>query len=98
MEFSKKIYICNIVLVALVVVASFVAVFLSGTLCITDMTPITVASTSAFGSLAVANIFYYRKAQAENVVRMSKQIQDEQIELQNLETANQIMNSEFTAQ
>lgn len=98
MEFSKKIYICNIVLVALVVIASFTVVCLSGLLGMTDLSPVTVICTSAFGSLAIANIFYYRKAQAENVVRMSKQIQDENIEIQNLETANQIMNSEFTAQ
>ena len=67
----------------------------SGEWCVSDLSPITVICTSAFTSLSVASLFYYRKAQAENVLKISKQIQDGNIEVQNVEVANQVMNSDF---
>ena len=95
MEFSKIIYIINLILVTIVMGMSFLCVIKSGEWGIIDLSPITVICTSAFASLSVASLFYYRKAQAENVLKISKQIHDDGIETQNIETVNQMMNSEF---
>lgn len=94
-EFSKLIYILNLSFVVIVTGLSFLCVIKSGGWNIIDLSPITVICTSAFASLSVSSLFYYRKAQAENVLKISKQIQNENIEAQNVEVANQVMNSDF---
>ena len=94
-EFSKLIYLINLGFVAVVTGLSFLCVIKSGEWNIIDLSPISVVLTSAFASLSVSSLFYYRKAQAENVLKISKQIQEEGIETQNIETVNQVMNSEF---
>ena len=95
MEFSKIIYIINLILVTIVMGMSFLCVIKSGEWGIIDLSPITVICTSAFAELATFSVVYARKAQAENVIKISKQIQDENIEVQNVEIANQVMNSDF---
>lgn len=94
-EFSKLIYILNLSFVVIVTGLSFLCVIKSGEWNIIDLSPISVVLTSAFASLSVSSLFYYRKAQAENVLKISKQIQKENIEVQNVEVANQVMNSNF---
>ena len=94
-EFSKLIYILNLSFVVIVTGLSFLCVIKSGEWNIIDLSPISVVLTSAFASLSVSSLFYYRKAQAENVLKISRQIQNEGIETQNIETVNQVMNSEF---
>lgn len=93
MEFSKIIYIINLILVTIVMGMSFLCVIKSGEWGIIDLSPITVICTSAFTSLSVASLFYYRKAQAENVLKISKQIGN--IDNEKVELANRVMNSEF---
>ena len=95
-EISKIIYIINLILVTIVMGMSFLCVIKSGEWCISDLSPITVICTSAFAELATFSVVYARKAQAENVLKISKQIQEENIEVQNVEIANQVMNSDFT--
>ena len=95
MEFSKIIYIINLILVIIVMGMSFLCVIKSGEWGIIDISPITVICTSAFAELATFSVVYARKAQAENVLKISKQIQEENIEVQNVEIANQVMNSDF---
>lgn len=92
-EFSKKIYIINLALVAVVIGVSFLCIIKSGEWGIADLSPITVICTGSMGLLATANLFYFRKAQAENVIKISKQIGN--IDNEKVELANQIMNSEF---
>ena len=96
-EFSKLIYLINLGFVAVVTGLSFLCVVKSGEWNIIDLSPISVVLTSAFASLSVSSLFYYRKAQAENVLKISKQIQKENIEVQNVEVANQVMNSDFNS-
>ena len=96
MEFSKLIYLINLGFVAVVTGLSFLCVIKSGEWNIIDLSPISVVLTSAFAELATFSVVYARKAQAENVLKISKQIQEEGIETQNIETANQAMNSDFT--
>ena len=95
MEFSKIIYIINLILVTIVMGMSFLCVIKSGEWGIIDLSPITVICTSAFTSLSVASLFYYRKAQAENVLKISRQIQNENIDASTVDVANQVMNSDF---
>lgn len=95
-EFSKIIYIINLVLVAIVTGLSFLCVIKSGNWSIVDLSPVTVICTSAFASLSVASLFYYRKSQAENVLKISKQIQDENIDASTVDVANQVMNSDYS--
>ena len=73
-EFSKKIYILNIILVIFVVISSLTLIALSGRLGLTDLSPLSVICTSAFGELAIHSGFYANKAKAENVIKISKQI------------------------
>ena len=94
-EFSKLIYLINLGFVAVVTGLSFLCVINSGEWNIIDLSPISVVLTSAFTSLSVASLFYYRKAQAENVLKISRIIQKERLEIQTLETANQIIDSNF---
>ena len=94
-EFSKLIYLINLGFVAIVTGLSFLCVIKSGEWCVSDLSPITVICTSAFTSLSVASLFYYRKAQAENVLKISKQIQNENIDASTVDVANQVMNSDF---
>ena len=95
MEFSKLIYTINLVLVAIVTGLSFLCVIKSGEWCVNDLSPVTVICTSAFASLSVSSLFYYRKAQAENVIKISKQIQKDNVDVTVVDTANQVMNSNF---
>ena len=94
-EFSKLIYIFNLSFVIIVTGLSFLCVVKSGEWGIVDFSPISVVLTSAFASLSVASLFYYRKAQAENVLKISKQIQEENIDASTVDVANQVMNSNF---
>ena len=93
MEFSKKIYLLNVGLVIFVVMASFVIIALSGRLGMSDLSPLSVICTSAFGELAIHSGFYANKAKAENVIKISKQIGN--IDNEKVELANRVMNSEF---
>lgn len=95
-EFSKKIYIINLILVAIVTGVSFLCVIKSGDWGIIDLSPITVICTSAFAELATFSVVYARKAQAENVLKISQQIQKNNIDINTIETANQIVNSNFS--
>ena len=97
MEFSKIIYILNLSFVVIVTGLSFLCVIKSGEWNIIDLSPISVVLTSAFTSLSVASLFYYRKAQAENVLKISKQIQAENIDASTVDVANQVMNSDFNS-
>ena len=94
-EFSKIIYIINLSFVVIVTGLSFLCVVKSGDWGITDLSPITVICTSAFGELATFSVMYARKAQAENVLKISKQIQKDNIDVSTVDVANQVMNSNF---
>lgn len=95
MEFSKKIYTINLILVTIVMGMSFLCVIKSGKWGITDLSPITVICTSAFAELATFSVVYAKKAQAENVLKIGKQIREENLDITTINTANQVMNSNF---
>lgn len=94
-EFSKIIYILNLSFVVIVTGLSFLCVIKSGGWGITDLSPITVICTSAFAELATFSVVYAKKAQAENVLKIGKQIREENLDIATINTANQVMNSNF---
>ena len=91
MEFSKKIYIFNIIFVVCLVIASLVLIALSGRLGLSDLSPLTVICTAGFSELGIFSGFYANKAKAENILKISKQIQSENIDIANIQAANQVM-------
>ena len=94
-EFSKIIYIINLSFVVIVTGLSFLCVVKSGEWGIVDLSPITVICTSAFAELATFSVVYAKKAQAENVLKIGKQIRKENLDIATINTANQVMNSNF---
>ena len=94
-EFSKLIYLINLGFVAVVTGLSFLCVIMSGRWGITDLTPITVISTSAFTELGLHTAGYIHKAKCENVLKISKQIKEEDIS--KIKVANAIINNSDVA-
>ena len=90
-EFSKLIYLINLGFVAIVTGLSFLCVVKSGVWGITDLSPITVICTSAFTELGLHTAGYIHKAKCENVLKISKQIKEEDIS--KIKVANAIMNN-----
>lgn len=64
--FTDRMYLFNVVFVTITVLLSFVAMFVSGQLGITDLSPISVIVPSAFGELAIHTGFVVEKARREN--------------------------------
>ena len=90
-EFSKLIYLINLGFVAVVTGMSFLCVVKSGVWGISDLSPITIISTSAFTELGLHTAGYIHKAKCENVLKISKQIKEEDIS--KIKVANAIVNN-----
>ena len=90
-EFSKLIYLINLGFVAVVTGLSFLCVVKSGVWGISDLTPITIICTSAYTELGLHTAGYIHKAKCENVLKISKQIKEEDIS--KIKVANAIINN-----
>ena len=90
-EFSKLIYLINLGFVAVVTGLSFLCVVKSGVWGISDLSPITIISTSAFTELGLHTAGYIHKAKCENVLKISRQIKEEDIT--KIKVANSIVNN-----
>ena len=90
-EFSKLIYILNLSFVVIVTGLSFLCVIMSGYWGITDLSPITIICTSAFTELGLHTAGYIHKAKCENVLKISRQIKEEDIS--KIKVANAIINN-----
>lgn len=90
-EFSKLIYLINLGFVAVVTGLSFLCVVKSGVWGISDLTPITIICTSAYTELGLHTAGYIHKAKCENVLKISKQINTEDIT--KIKVANAIVNN-----
>ena len=90
-EFSKLIYLINLGFVAIVTGLSFLCVIKSGHWGISDLSPITIICTSAFTELGLHTAGYIHKAKCENVLKISKQIKEEDIS--KIKVANAIINN-----
>lgn len=69
--FTDKLYVVNLIFCVATVIISFVAIFMSGIIGITDLSPISVIIPSAFSELAVHTGFVIWKAKAENMVKFN---------------------------
>ena len=90
-EFSKLIYLINLGFVAVVTGLSFLCVIKSGVWGISDLTPITIICTSAYTELGLHTAGYIHKAKCENVLKISRQIKEEDIS--KIKVANSIVNN-----
>ncbi len=68
MEFSKKILIAVSIATLLVVVTSFVLMWITR-----DLSALSYIITGIFAELASATGFYYWKAKAENMIKLRKE-------------------------
>lgn len=90
-EFSKLIYLINLGFVAVVTGLSFLCVVKSGVWGIIDLSPITIICTSAYTELGLHTAGYIHKAKCENVLKISRQIKEEDIS--KIKVANAIINN-----
>ena len=90
-EFSKLIYLINLGFVAVVTGLSFLCVVKSGEWTIIDLSPITIICTSAYTELGLHTAGYIHKAKCENVLKISRQIKEEDIS--KIKVANAIVNN-----
>ena len=90
-EFSKLIYLINLGFVAIVTGLSFLCVIMSGRWGIVDLSPISIVLTSAFTELGLHTAGYIHKAKCENVLKISRQIKEEDIS--KIKVANSIVNN-----
>lgn len=90
-EFSKLIYLINLGFVAVVTGLSFLCVVKSGEWNIIDLSPITIICTCAFTELGLHTAGYIHKAKCENVLKISRQIKEEDIT--KIKVANAIVNN-----
>ena len=95
LEFSKLIYLINLGFVAIVTGLSFLCVVKSGVWGISDLSPITIICTSAYTELGLHTAGYIHKAKCENVLKISKQIKEEDIS--KIKVANAIINNSEVA-
>ena len=95
LEFSKLIYLINLGFVAIVTGLSFLCVVKSGVWGISDLSPITIICTSAYTELGLHTAGYIHKAKCENVLKISKQIKEEDIS--KIKVANAIINNSDVA-
>lgn len=94
-EFSKLIYLINLGFVAVVTGLSFLCVIMSGEWNIIDLSPISIVLTSAFAELGLHTAGYIHKAKCENVLKISRQIKEEDIS--KIKVANAIINNSDVA-
>ena len=71
MEFSKKILLFMFIIVSLVVLFSFIAIIITH-----DTSPLSYLITSVFGEFGVGTLFYYKKAERENIIKLKKTNKD----------------------
>lgn len=86
LNFSKRIYLYNIILVSLIVATSFLLMFLSGRLAVIDLSPISIIIPSAFAELGVHTGFYIWKAKIENCrkyLSAAEQLEKIKVEMNN---------------
>ena len=58
-------YLCAVVLALVVIIGSFLGF---------DMGDVTAIAALAWGEVAASNVFYYKKAAQENVLKISKEL------------------------
>ena len=91
-EFSKKMYIINMISVSLITAISFLIIIFSNKWGVSDYSPITIINTSAWAELAAHTAFFLMKSKSENVIKIAKALEQEKLQISNVKIANEIIN------
>lgn len=87
-EFSKIIFV---VVASLTIIITFFTIFIIADT--KDTTPLAYLIPSIFGEFGVATGFYYTKSKAENVIKISKDIEKAKLKPNSVKLANSIVNN-----
>ena len=90
MEFSKIIVIAVSILTAIISCFSMVAMLI-----MQDISALPILITTVFATFATGTGFYYNKAKAENLKKISKEIQEEEIDEESIKKAKMLMSEEI---
>lgn len=90
MEFSKIIVIAVSILTAIISCFSMVAMLI-----MQDISALPILITTVFAAFATGTGFYYNKAKAENLKKISKEIQEEEIDEESIKKAKMLMSEEI---
>lgn len=90
MEFSKIIVIAVSILTAIISCFSMVAMLI-----MQDISALPILITTVFAAFATGTGFYYNKAKAENLKKISKEIQEEKIDEESIKKAKMLMSEEI---
>lgn len=89
MEFSKKIIIAVSILTAIVFLFSMAAMIY-----LQDLSSLSVLITTAAAAFTTGAGFYYNKAKAENLKKLSQEIQKEELDEESIKKAKMIMSED----
>lgn len=90
MEFSKIIVIAVSILTAIISCFSMAAMLI-----MQDLSALPILITTVFAAFATGTGFYYNKAKAENLKKISKEIQEEEIDEESIKKAKMLMSEEI---
>lgn len=81
----------------IVIIVSILTVIISGfamfaMLFIGDLSALPVLITAIFAAFATGTGFYYNKAKAENLKKLAKSLKQENIDVNDIQTAKELMN------
>lgn len=92
MEFSKIIVIAISILTMLISGFSMFAMIYIG-----DLSALPVLITAIFAAFATGTGFYYNKAKAENLKKLAKSLKQDNIDVNDVQTAKELLNDSDTS-
>ena len=91
MEFSKIIVIAVSILTAVISCFAMFAMLLIG-----DLSALPVLITAIFAAFTAGTGFYYNKAKAENLKKLAKELKEEEIDTEDIQTAKILLDNSPT--
>ena len=88
MEFSKIIVIAVSILTAIISCFAMIAMLI-----IQDLSALPVLSTAIFAAFTAGTGFYYNKAKAENLKKLAKELKEEEIDTEDIQTAKILLDN-----
>ena len=88
MEFSKIIVIAVSILTAIISCFAMIAMLI-----IQDFYALPVLITAIFAAFTAGTGFYYNKAKAENLKKLAKELKEEEIDTEDIQTAKNLVDN-----
>ena len=88
MEFSKIIVIAVSILTAIISCFAMVAMLI-----MQDLSALPVLITAIFTAFTAGTGFYYNKAKAENIKKLAKELKEEKIDTEDIQTAKILLDN-----